>query len=201
MKDLLITSFALGDQEYLKDITFPAMRSYADLLKADFIEAPILNHSRPLAWGKILSLSNALTTYEHVLWIDADLLLLSPTQDFREEIPSNCVQALVQHETAEGSIPNTGFWYMSSEMTPFLRDIWECYDLINHRWWDNAALLRTMGYTVDPPIAIKTDTFLMGRTHFLDGKWNNIQHLSPNNPFTFHAAGIEDKKLFLERYL
>ena len=67
-------------------------------------------------------------------------------------MPAPELMALVEHATQEGRMPNSGVWALRAgdEAQRFLDEVWAQDDLIDHRWWENAAICRLLGYSLDP---------------------------------------------------
>jgi hypothetical protein len=126
---------------------------------------------RPAPWSKVPILRDLLDRYEQVLWLDSDLIIVDP----REDVPAPGFMALVEHETKDGRMPNSGVWALraSADMRRFLDAVWAQDDLVDHRWWENAAICRLLGYTLDP-VAPGEPTEWLERTTFLDPRWNSI---------------------------
>ncbi len=103
--------------------------------------------------------------------------------------------ALVEHRTAEGAVPNSGVWGMRAcaEAQEFLSAAWAQEDLIHHKWWENAAIMRLLGYRLDPPVGPAEPSAWRERTTFLDGRWNSIPGDPAPRPAIRHYPGYSVK--------
>lgn len=130
-----------------------------------------IDRTRPAPWSKIPIIRSLLEDNDEVLWLDSDLMIV----DGREDVPSPSLMALVEHVTAEGSMPNSGVWKLRAgdDADRFLQEVWDQEDLIDHRWWENAAVCRLLGYDLDP-MRLAHATEWRSRTDFLDKRWNSI---------------------------
>jgi hypothetical protein len=74
----------------------------------------------------------------------------------------------------------------------FLAAVWAQADLIEHRWWDNAAVMRLLGYRIDPqPACRERRTRWRVGVRFLDVAWNSVPHWHPSPvPRIVHFAGL-----------
>jgi hypothetical protein len=59
----------------------------------------------------------------------------------------------------------------------FLEAVWAQDDLVDHRWWEKAAVMRLLGYRIDPqPAGREGRTSWLRRVRFLDVAWNSLPH-------------------------
>jgi hypothetical protein len=156
--------------------------------------------SRPAPWSKVPILADLLDRYEQVLWLDSDLVIVDP----REDVPAPEFMALVEHRTNEGRMPNSGVWALRAgdEARRFLDEIWAQEDLIEHRWWENAAIVRLLGYTLDP-VGPGAPTPWLERTTFLDPRWNSIRDAPARHARIRHYPGyaVRTRAAFMLRDL
>lgn len=105
---------------------------------------------RPAAWTKVAMLRQALTQFELALWLDADTMVIQPELDIAAELDTGHFQGLVRHRRAIGEMPNSGVWVLRAGEPAqcFLADVWGRRRLIHHPWWENAAILEALGYTL-----------------------------------------------------
>lgn len=153
---------------------------------------------RPAPWSKVRILRDLLERHEHVVWLDSDLVIV----DGREDFPRTDFMALVEHTTREGSMPNTGVWVLGPDAREFLDAVWAQEDLVEHRWWENAAVCRLLGYELDP-IRRGTTTPWLERTTFLDKRWNSIPDDPAPHPRIRHYPGykVRTRAVFMARDL
>ena len=168
------------------------MRAFADKHGHDFVglsfdEAPC---GRPPAWTKLVAISAALSDHEEALWIDTDVAIVDDSEDI--SVPEGYWQALVEHETTEGSVPNTGVWLVTRKMLPVITTAAMLDAAVNHRWWDQAAILLLMGYSVFSPICKRVvESPLVSQTLFLPEQWNVWSGSDKSvTPKFRHACGL-----------
>lgn len=167
-----LVTLATGSHLELLEIALPSLHEFADRHGYDVIVADV-DSRRPPSWRKVPALREALAEYEEALWLDADIVIVDPSDDL--DVPEHCSQALVRHHTGDGEVPNCGVWFVRRPMIPILDEIWSMTEFYDHGWWEQAAMLTLLGYRVDPrPTELVTTepTGLYRRTHWLDNSWN-----------------------------
>jgi hypothetical protein len=157
--------------------TLPLLEEYALRHGHDFA-CTNLHGDRPPSWMKVPALVKALTNYDRVAWIDADVVVADPSVDICGELGDDHWQALVEHHTPSGSVPNCGVWVVTSAMAQTLCDLWNEHQNIHHPWWEQSSVIAHMGYVVGPgPTSVlDSPTTLYERTTFLDPTWNHHPH-------------------------
>jgi len=65
---------------------------------------------------------------------------------------------------------------------------------IDHNWWENAALLDLLGYSLDPPFAKERESHWESRVGVLDLAWNSVPGYcaSPTPAVNHHARSDHD---------
>jgi hypothetical protein len=186
-----IASLGCGPHERLLRIAARSIRPFAARHGYDLhLHTAAIDPSRPAPWSKIKIIAELLDRYDDVLWLDSDLVIV----DGREDLPATDFMALVQHDTGSETMPNSGVWLLHSspETKRFLDEVWAQEDLIDHRWWENAAICRLLGYSLDP-VAPGAKTNWLERTDFLDPRWNSIPSSSASNPRIKHYPGYKTR--------
>jgi hypothetical protein len=115
--------------------------------------------------------------------------------DGREDLPEVIEDmSLVEHRLKDGRMPNSGVWRLrSSDLTrAFLAQIWAQEDLIEHRWWENAAICRLFGYSLDP-VGPGAPTEWLEHVSFLDPRWNSIPDARAARPRIRHYPGYSPR--------
>lgn len=151
----------------------------------------------PASWSKIPRLISALESdYDYVLWLDADLIIVDPSQDI--VIPEQAHQALVKHATPDDlQTINCGVWYLKKAALPFLQEVWATgpVNSANPEWWEQNAAMKVFGISLFPPYAVpeKPNQYLQ-RLFDLDYSWNvavfDKRNFNTKNGFRIlHAAG------------
>lgn len=190
---------AVGDHEALLDIARPSFEEYADRHGYDYLEAEPLDSPRPPSWHKVLVLRAALEQgYDEALWLDADCVIVDSSEDLG--VPRWAWQALVEHHTGDGDVPNCGVWLVRPQMLPILTEIWAMEQHLNHGWWEQRAMHELLGYVDDRPRGGKTyratDSDLYRCTRFLDASWNvhPWHEPVPGHPRIQHATMHPDRE-------
>lgn len=177
MKTLLMTGWRGTDFAKMAAHTLPLMEDYAIKHGMAFCCVNLSSGGTPASWVKVPNIGTALRDYDRVLWVDADVVVLRSGENILDEMPDDAWQAVVEHETECGIVPNCGVWLVTREMIPTLQLVWDKMrpGFLNHPWWEQAAMLSLMGYEVAlPPYSTFVGaTELHDRTHFLSQKWNH----------------------------
>jgi len=190
-----IVTYASGQHEELSRIAMPNLETFA--LKHGYTSLIVGDKlcDRPPAWNKIPLLIDALTRFDEALWFDADTIIVDTSKD----IPfpkGDAVHAMVRHFSALSEVPNSGVWYLTKEALPLLEKIWELEVFWNHGWWEQAALLTLMGYSV-PPEGSLFDSTKCRCVHetkwtrncsFLRLEWNSHPNYRAARPRIVHCS-------------
>jgi hypothetical protein len=194
MTRAIITGSEGSHHKQIASITAPKMQSYAALHGVEFGEYELLaSIKRPPAWKKLPCMARALSIHDEVLWLDADVVVCDSSQNIFDLVGGDFIQAMVCHETSEGSVPNTGVWLVRRAMLPFLMRAAMDDQSVNHRWWEQAAIHRLMGFSESSGLsAIEEPEPLYYWTRWLDESWNVWQE-SPAGikPRFRHACGLD----------
>jgi hypothetical protein len=188
-------SLGVGPHAELLEMTGPTFAGFADrhgyelhLFDAD--PAP----DRPAPWGKIRLLQDLLGSYDEVLWIDADAVVVDSTDDITDSLSPDDLMALAAHVTPEGEnpIPNSGVWLVRKDatITEFLDAVWDSTQFIDHKWWENAAVLTQLGYELAPKVRLIRPTPMWSRVRFLSTSWNSFPADPSPAPRIVHFAGM-----------
>jgi hypothetical protein len=171
-----LVTFAVGDHERLLDLALPGFVEYAERQGYDLLTDPPTMLMRPPSWGKLPAVRDALDQYDEVLWIDADVVILDPTDDISADVPADAWQAITRHHTPEGEIPSCGVWLVRRPMWKTLEDMWRQTRYLDHPWWEQAALLHTLGYNPNtrPVERPNIKPRLYDRTHWVGVEWNAL---------------------------
>lgn len=197
---VLLTGCTGEAYERMAEITSPLMRRYCKMHAVDFMSVDLheSNGGRPASWNKVLWLMHCLAKgYRTVLWLDADVVIFDSSRNIFAAIDRDLSQSLVEHQTPSGSVPNCGVWAVNQKMLPVLHQVWEQSDLIDHCWWEQAAVMRLMGYRLEPgPYAeLEQMTELCAGTQYLDNAWNHHPHdKKPSSQVAFyHVTQYPDR--------
>jgi hypothetical protein len=188
-----LVTFATGNHTALLDIARPGFMDYAGRHDYDYLERSYATvGERPVSWSKVPVLLDLLSSYDTVLWLDADVIIADGTDDIAAHVPADAWQALVKHHTTAGEVPNCGIWLLRKPMIPILEQIWEMRQYIDHPWWEQAAMLKLLGYEPDArPVGLHGITELYAHTHFLPLEWNSDEfHDKAEHPKFCHYPGL-----------
>jgi hypothetical protein len=188
---------ATGAFTELLDISRPRMERYAQRHGWDLhVVAEDTAQGRPAAWGKVRIVRDLLDRYDVVAWLDADTVIVDLERDLAGELRRGKDLYLVEHHNGpSGEVTaNTGVFMLRSGRWArrLLDQVWERRDLIDHRWWENAAIMELLGYRIDPqPATHDRRTRWLRRTRFLDVAWNSLPHWDASRePVIKHYAGL-----------
>ena len=191
-----LATFAVGRHEALLEIARPSYKAFANRHGYDFFIADNVKPTRPPAWYKIPLLITLLCSYDEVVFIGADLVIVDGREDFSQDVPGEAWQAMVRHNTGDGDVPNDDMWLCRKAMLPYLEQMWGMTQWLNHGWWEQAALLELMGYKVPQPTTLEVKTELFEHTFFLDNSWNvhRWDRPQPEHPRIQHATMYQDRE-------
>lgn len=169
-----IVTFATGAYRELLDIALPTFRDFATRHGYQVRVANPPPAGRRESWLKVPAIAKALNTYDEVLYLDADVVIVDPSADL--DVPDGYWHALVEHHTADGQVPNCGVWLLRKPMLPVLEQVWKLDGYLDHPWWEQAALVDLMGYRGRPLTPPVRPPELYERTWLLENGWNVHRH-------------------------
>jgi hypothetical protein len=173
----VLCSLAVGPQARLLRLARGSFARYARRHGYDLeLRHELLTDERPAPWSKILLLRELLRSYELVLWIDADAVVVDGARDIADDLRPEDFMGLVEHSYDDVTMPNTGVWLLrrGEPAERFLDAVWDSTDLVDHQWWENAAVARELGYDLDPPRRARESAF-RDATTYLPQAWNSIR--------------------------
>lgn len=191
-----IVSLGAGPQTRLLRLAVRSFRPYAKRHGYDLeLRTEILDASRPASSSKIALLRELAGRYDVLLWLDADLVIVDRSLDIASELEEGRFLYLAEHATKEGQMPNAGVMMLrgGERTVAFLNDVYAQEDLVDHRWWDNAAICRLLGYRLDP-VGMGTPTPLLSEhTKLISTRWNSIPDAPAPKPRIRHYPGYSLK--------
>lgn len=192
MKRKAIVTLAVGPHEELLEVALPSFRTFGERHGYDVLVADPIDSLRPPSWWKLPAMLSALVRYDEVLFLDADTVIVDPSEDLG--VHPWAWQALVEHHTGDGDVPNCAVWLVRRPMIPFLNVAWSLDKYLNHGWWEQAAMHELMGYA-GRPVSCVAQTELLGHTEFLDNGWNVHVWDEPKaeRPRIMHATMYQDR--------
>jgi hypothetical protein len=131
---------------------------------------------RAPAWGKVVLLRNLLDAYDYVLWVDADAIILDDSVDPASLLGEQHFQALVSYCWNEEECACTGVWLLKKgeRASAFLDAVWNGGDgYLQRHPWEQAAVMRLLGYSVDPDRFVAPTGWSDG-TLWLEDEWDTI---------------------------
>ncbi|MDA8343115.1 MAG: hypothetical protein M0007_12940 [Actinomycetota bacterium] len=191
----VICSIGTGPHAELLARSATTFRDYAERHGYDLcIHDQAEPSGRPPAWAKVLLIRQQLDRYDLVLWIDADAAVTDPSVDIADLLGRRDLMALVAHTTPEGDdpIPNCGVWLLRSHRATrrFLDRVWDSTAYVEHRWWENAAVLDLLGYELEPRVRLVDPSPMFRHTRLLDTEWNSIPGDAAPRPRIVHFPGL-----------
>jgi hypothetical protein len=202
-----LCSIGSGPHEALLEISRPTFAAYAQRHGYELITSTESDPRRPPAWAKVPMLREALDSFELVLWIDADAVIVDGAEDVAARLEPERFLALVRH--GEQKIPNTGVMLLHGDdrARELLDRTWAATRFVEHPWWENAALLDVLGYqlpdALDPglrsrlrrlvaprPFALSRPSRFMEGTQFLPLEWNSVYLDRAAAPRIVHCVGV-----------
>ena len=197
-----LCSIGSGPHEALLEISRPTFAAYAQRHGYELITSTESDPRRPPAWAKVPMLQEALASYELVLWIDADAVVVDGSRDIADELQADRYLGLVRH--GEQQVPNTGVmvWRAGDRAAELLERTWRGRRFVHHPWWENAALLDVLGYELPSALErgwrrlrrrrfrlVRPSPSLTG-VQFLPLEWNSVYLDRAERPRIFHCVGV-----------
>jgi hypothetical protein len=186
----VICSLALGEYRPLLSRTALSFERYAERWGWDVVlSTEDLAPGRPAPWAKVPLLQSLLDEYEWVLWLDADVVVVDLEADISDEIQPDKDMYLVEHPWLHQYTANSGVLLLRScaWSREFLQEVWALERYIEHPWWENAALLDLLGYSLDPARLVRPTRHLH-HTKIIDRRWNSIELDRPQAPSFVHRG-------------
>ena len=199
-RSAVICSLAVGRHRELLAETAPTMLAYARRHGWSVVlTSENLVPERPAAWAKIKLIQELMLRYEFVFWVAADAIIVDLDRDVLAEIDSDADAWFARHpqeHNPEATVLNSGVFLVRS--SPFATDLldamWNSEQFIEHNWWENAALLDLLGYSLESPFPQLRVTKWQQRIGHLDLAWNSVPGYceSPHPAINHHARSDHD---------
>ena len=197
----VICCLATGRHRELMAESAPSMVAYAR--RHDWsvvLTSEPLNGERPPSWGKLQLIRELMSTYEYVFWVDADAIIVDLDRDLLAEIDTAVSDIWFarhpQDRDPGATVLNAGVFAVHSTdwSRRLLTEVWNAEQFIDHNWWENAALLDLLGYSLDPPFAKVRESHWESRVGVLDLAWNSVPGYceSPKPAVNHHARSDHD---------
>ena len=193
-----IVTLGSGVQSELLDITRATRKEYASRHGYEVVEdTRVLAPGRPPSWGKISLLRSLMETrkYDTIVWLDADTVIVDPQDDIGTELDCGRPIQFVSHYYDGHDFPNAGVLVLhrSPIVIEMLAKLWDATPFIDHRWWDNAAMLSLLGYKTEGVISKFESTIYDEYVGQLSLKWNSINQTMAEAPAIVHLAGWDNQ--------
>jgi len=195
MKIALIT---VSDEVFndIAELTLPSMLRYADLWDLEFISLPPEANGRPTSWYKIKRILEVLRSgFDYCLYLDTDAMFVRFDEDIREHLTDNkdlylCRQYPNKYHSTSYFNSGVMVWRKCAWSIDFLDEIWRQTEFINHHWWEQAAMLKLLGFqSALGQGTDRLDSDAMEHVKELSQDWNSIPILTvAANPIIRHFA-------------
>lgn len=188
-----LCTLAAGPHLELLEHSLPGFERFAERHCYELVvHRQLLSTDRPPSWSKVVALHDLVGSFDRVLWVDADAVVVDGSRDLAAELRPGRNLGLVVHRYDGNEIPNFGVLVLRGGRWAkrFLADVWASDDLVEHRWWENAAVLRLLGYGLAEPIRRERVTATGRRFQELEPAWNSIPPQPVAHPFIVHLAGM-----------
>lgn len=189
----VLCSIGAGPHEELLGYAAPTFEDYAQRHDYEVVlETKVVGlGARPVSWAKLALIRDLLDEHEVVVWIDADAVIVDPTDDIAR--PGRAPIDLVSHRVDGADVPNAGVMVVrrSPAAVRLIERVWERTEYLHHRWWENAALIAAIGG--DPDVGLRSRRERLRARRWigsLDHRWNSIPPCPAPDPAIVHLAGV-----------
>lgn len=194
-KRICVTTYYDSAFSVIGDLCYQSIKRYAERNGIDAMVLHNIASDRPAPWNKVLVIKELFARgYEFVFWVDADAIFVDFTRNIKDVIESDKNLYLVKHMIDSSDVPNTGaFLLKNNEWShSFLDMIWGKREYIDHKWWENAAVIDLFGYhrllNENQPNMFNMD--LLSKVKWLGLEWNSLPEVCEvQNPIIKHYAG------------
>ena len=153
MRNKAVVTIGYGPMEKVLRQSMPTFTEFADKHGYDVVTGSGDDaDGRPISWGKVRLIRRALDRYEAVLWLDADAIILDSSVDPISLLGPDDFQALALLHQFGQELPCCGVWLLRStdKAKSFLDAIWEKAEFIDDRFWEQAAAMDLLGFSIRP---------------------------------------------------
>jgi len=209
-----LCSLGLGPHAELLAVSRPTFAAYAARHGYELVIPKRLEVERPPAWAKVKLLRRLLDDYDVLVWLDADAVIVEGSADIAQALGADREIGLVGHRRDDQLVPNSGVMVLRAGAVAraLLEQMWSARHLIDHPWWENAALCEALGYSLPGsladgvrgrfyrvlwrlsgrelrPFRQARESPFMARTQFLSNEWNSIHGDPAEHPRIVHFLG------------
>jgi hypothetical protein len=187
----VIASLGAGSHQSLLAIARRTIEPYATRHGYELIlQTEAVDDTRPPPWSKVRMLQELVDSYDLVVWLDADLVIVDQRVDIASELAPSSFLGLVEHRYRESRFPNTGVMVLRGgpAAAEFLDQAWNLERYSHHQWWENAAVCELLGYGLDPPRPLQSTSW-REQTTFISSRWNWIPNARVRRARIRHFPG------------
>lgn len=191
----VLCSIGAGAHEELLALTGKTFRSYAERHGYDLdLRTELVAKDRPASWSKVRLILDDLESYDVAFWIDADAMIVDDSVDVTTPLDGRSL-GMVAHEIDGQRIPNFGVWVARGDRPTrrFLEQVWAQTQYVEHRWWENAAVLHLLGYELEPQVRQLRHTRFERRIAWLGTEWNSLVNAAAASPRIVHYPGHDQE--------
>jgi hypothetical protein len=190
-----LCTIATGAHRDLFEVARPGFERFAAAHRYEpiVVYEDDISAGRAAAWGKVRLLRRLLDTHDRVVWVDSDAVIVDPSGDIFAGVDRRTPLSLVVHHYDGLEVPNTGvLTLVSCRWSKRLLDrLWAAERFVNHKWWENAAMIELLGYEVDEPRrSTRRASADSRRVSELDLSWNSIPADPSPKPRIVHFPGM-----------
>lgn len=177
MADKALATIGTGAMRPVLDQSLHTFRRFGERHGYDVVVGgEEMIEDRAPAWSKVVLLRRLIESYEYVLWIDADAIILDDSDDPTSLLAEDDYQALVRYRYEEEECACTGVWLLRNveKAIAFLDAVWDSGEgYLRLHPWEQAAVMRLLGYSVDPDRFMAETEWTEG-TAWLGSEWDTI---------------------------
>lgn len=176
----VICSLARNHHRQLLAVAAPTYAAYAHRWGWDVVlSTEDLGEGRPPSWMKVRLAIELLQRYETVWWIDCDAIIVDLERDVTGELQPARELHLARHaqpNDPDNPVPNFGVFLVqrSAWSLEFLQRLWAQEAYVEHNWWENAALLHLLGWSLEPPFRRVRESVDLDHVGVLSVDWNSV---------------------------
>lgn len=185
-----IASVGIGRHERLLRIAARSFRPYAERHGYDLhLHTRSADESRSPHWTKIRILRELIESYDLVVWLDSDLVIIDGRKDIALELEPDHFLYLVEHAYNDERVPNTGVMMLRSgeSAARFLDDAWAMRQHLAHEWAEQGAIMELLGYDLQRKRPA-SETSYRAQTKLISPRWNSVFFAPARRPRIRHFA-------------
>jgi len=194
----VVCSLATGTFAELLDIAAPTFDAWAREQGYDLVlSTEHLDAARHPSWSKLALVEELLEQYEVVIWLDADTVVVRFDEPMPEPGEGQVIALSHHHQAHDRAHPvaNAGVFAIrrGADATALLA-AWRADPerLQDHNWWENAAFLRLLGHSLEPPFEVIEPSPWVSKVRSLDLRWNSVPgYCEARDPVIVHHARAE----------